>query len=362
MEKMSKIFNFIKENALVLMLFCSIIIGAAYMYAFTDISTQMYDALMANNILAESGSGKIYEIELEETEPLVEETTKTETEESEAAVGDEPKVEVEETEPETVAEDTTSENVQELPAIDNVTPVSDLPVVATPNFIAYEPIEVDSRYYTDVGRIPLSMNANYKTVSKDFFSDACFIGDSRGVGICDYSGWENADFFCDNGFCAYDYAKGRTVKRQGTREKYTVEQIMDRRQYNLIYIMIGTNDLGYGNTEMFKNEYSDMVNMIRQKQPNAVLYLVGNLHISNSAEINGNHAVMTNRNLNAKNAAIADCADGKKIFYIDFNEIFVDENGYLTPNRTFDGYHLYAEGYIAAVNYIESHVVDRTGR
>ncbi len=120
------------------------------------------------------------------------------------------------------------------------------------DFVIYEPRETNSRYYSDRGRVPLDTLADYTACDDDYFDDACFIGDSRMVGIYDYSGWDNADFFCDNGFCAYNYVGGKTVHFQNEGKKVLLDDAMDRRQYGKIYIMIGTNDCGYGNTDNFK--------------------------------------------------------------------------------------------------------------
>lgn len=232
--------------------------------------------------------------------------------------------------------------------------VYDVPYVP---YVEYTPEEIDSRYFKDLGRIPKSMTAEYMTVDDDYFADSCWIGDSRTVGIADYCGWPDADFYCDNGFCAYEYSIGEQVHLQGKGEKRTIDEAMDLRQYGKVYIMIGVNDTGYGTTETFKQNYSDLLNMIEEKQPNAVIYIVGNMHISEEADAKAKNGVLTNLNINAKNVAASELADGIRTFYIDFNEFFTDDNGFLIADKTFDGYHLYADGYMELISFFKEHAV-----
>lgn len=223
----------------------------------------------------------------------------------------------------------------------------------------YDPISVNSRYYRDVGKIPHTMNADFSSVDETYFDDSCWIGDSRCLGVFDYSGWNNADFYCDNGFCAYSFSKGKSVKLQGTGSKFTVEEAVSQKNYGKIYIMMGINDCGYGTTATFREEYKNMVDVIMEAQPEAIVYLVGNMHISRKAEQAADPEVYTNRNINAKNAAIASCADGINSFYIDFNDLFIDDEGYLIEEKTFDGYHLYAAGYMEMIDYFKEHAIVR---
>lgn len=223
------------------------------------------------------------------------------------------------------------------------------------NYVTYKAKEVDSRYYSDAGRIALDTPADYINVDDTYFDDACFIGDSRMVGIFDYSGWDNADFYCDNGYCVYSYQTGKTVCCQNNGKKYTLEDAMKRKSYGKIYIMIGTNDSGYGNTESFQENYSLMLDMIREKQPEATIFLVSNLRISAKAEKEDKTGVYNNININDKNVAISELADGDKVFFFDCNIPFVDKKGYLIQDYTFDGFHLYAQQYVELTELFKAH-------
>lgn len=223
------------------------------------------------------------------------------------------------------------------------------------NFITYVPTQVDSKYYSDPGKIALTTDYDYSTVDDSYFDDAAFIGDSRTLGLNDYSGWTNADFFCENGFCTYLWKKGTEVTYQKTHRKMTLEDAVSLRKYGKIYLMIGMNDCGYGTTEDFRGRLQDMIAMIEDRQPDAVIYLMANLHIS-KAKSDGD-AIFNNTDINDKNVVIGECADGVRTFYLDYNGLYTDDSGFLKQELTFDGVHLYAKYYQPWLDYIRSHAV-----
>lgn len=223
------------------------------------------------------------------------------------------------------------------------------------NCVVYDPADIDSRYYKDCGKIALDTPADYVTVEDDYFDDACFVGDSRMVGIFDYAGWDKADFYCDNGYCLYNYMGGKNVICQNNNKKYKLEDAIKRKKYGKVYIMMGTNDCGYGTTESFKESYSEMLEMIKTQLPDAVIFTVSNMRISKDAEKNDKTGVYKNLNINDKNTAIAELADGERVFYFDINAPFVDKDGYLIDEYTFDGFHVYAKQYTEMAEIFKAH-------
>lgn len=225
---------------------------------------------------------------------------------------------------------------------------------AVTNFISYEPVPTDSPYYSDPGCYALTTAADFVSVDNDYFANSCWIGDSRTIGIYDYSGWENVDFYCENGYCAYYFTKEKELICQNTREKMTLQNALSLKSYGKVYIMLGINDCGYGNTEKFQERYRSLIAYIRETQPNAIIYLCANLRVSESKE----DEVINNIDINDKNVAIAQLADGVYTYYLDYNSLFVDENGYLRAEVSFDGAHLYAEYYKQLAQYFMEHAVE----
>lgn len=224
-------------------------------------------------------------------------------------------------------------------------------------FVEYTPIETNSRYYTDAGKVALTTTYDYVLENDSYFNDAVFLGDSRTLGISDYAGLEGADFFCDNGMTIYKLLEDRGVTWQRTGEKVDLKKVLQENHYGKIYIMLGMNELGYGDTTMYLKQYLKVIRQLREWQPEAVIYVMANLHVSR--EKNNMESEFNNININDKNVASARLADGRNVFYLDCNPIFTDEEGYLRAELTFDGVHLYAQHYDKWREFLMEHGVEK---
>lgn len=165
-------------------------------------------------------------------------------------------------------------------------------------------------------------------------ADALFIGDSRTVGISLYAKLE-ADFFAVTSLnTSTALSKSAEVKGFGST---TLENLLKNRKYGKIYLMLGINEIG-SKPEALMGRYNKVVSLIRSSQPDAALFIMGNMHVSASHRID-------NGAINTFNALCAQLADNKKTFYLDINTVFDDANGALASSRTSDGVHLYSKDY-----------------
>jgi lysophospholipase L1-like esterase len=120
--------------------------------------------------------------------------------------------------------------------------------------------------------------------------------------------------------------------------------------------MLGMNDVGYGNTDSYLDNYRNVVEQIEEWQPGVIIYIMANLHISR--EKNNPDTEFNNININDKNAAAAELANGRDVFYLDCNPLFTDEDGFLKEDLTFDGVHLYAQCYDTWKQFLLEHCVE----
>ena len=170
-------------------------------------------------------------------------------------------------------------------------------------------------------------------------SNALFIGDSRTVGLMEYSGLES-DFFASVGMSVYNVEDEEvSVPNVG---KVTLDQLLSNREYDTIYLMLGINELGY-DMDQTVNVYGKLVEDISKSQPNAKIMIQANLHVTQ--EKSRNHDYITNERIDEFNDKTAGLADGKNIFYLDENPEYDDEDGAMSPEVTSDGAHLYAKYY-----------------
>lgn len=183
-------------------------------------------------------------------------------------------------------------------------------------------------------------NNNKESVTKDYFDDALFIGDSRTVGIMEYGNLNNATFFANNGLSVYNVRE--KVVSSPKIGKLTLDELLTNKKFSKIYIMLGINELGYDLNQNIE-KYSNLIEYIMKKQPDSIIYIEANLHVTNKKS--STDKIFNNKNIDLFNNSIKKLADNKKIFYIDINEKFNDGKGNLAAEYTSDQVHIYAKYY-----------------
>lgn len=206
----------------------------------------------------------------------------------------------------------------------------------------------DTEYNTDTEGIFAKNGIYFKLgpVDQTYFSDALFIGDSRTVGLCEYGGLKgNAEFLAKESINVYNILDKELHFTDNDADSWddTVENILSERTYGKIYVALGVNELGIGNTYMYYEKYRELLELIREKQPDALIYIQGIMHVSyekSSSDSCRNNTVIWQRNY-----AISTLANGRDIYYIDMNPYVCDASGDLLPDLSGDGIHLKASAY-----------------
>lgn len=180
----------------------------------------------------------------------------------------------------------------------------------------------------------------FQQVEDDYFSDALFIGDSRIVGVCEYAGIRNATFYAKTSMTIYKMMDSRV---ETTKDVRTVREGLRTHRFRKIYLMVGLNEIGVGNTDYFINAYREVVQEIRELQPDALIYIQGIMHVSGRLDRKG--GVFNNETINRRNEALAALAEEMQAVYLDVNEAYDDEYGNLPASFTADDVHLKANHY-----------------
>lgn len=202
--------------------------------------------------------------------------------------------------------------------------------------------ETDSCFEASTSTIETSTTEDITTQPKGDISmdDALFIGDSRTVGLMEYAGIDGANYFCTVGMSVYNiHKKPVSVPNVG---KVTLTELLNGKKYGKIYIMLGVNEVGYEFSSTVE-KYRELIEFIKDKQSNAVIFIQANLHVSKSRS--DRDKVVNNTAINGLNAELAKLADGKSKFYLDANILFDDKTGALSSDKSEDSTHLYAKYY-----------------
>lgn len=195
--------------------------------------------------------------------------------------------------------------------------------------------------------------------SREWFSDAVFIGDSRTDGLRLYGGIEGADFLEGTGLMVFevDDPEKKVVRIGG--EKYTVLEALALKEYGKVYVMLGMNELGYGDDEAFIEAYREMIRRIREIQPDAVLYMQNLVRINpEKAAANDQPYYVKNETIDRYNGYLEDLAQEERAVLLDVNGALVDEEGILPADCSTDGVHFTRAYYARWRDYLLTHRAD----
>ena len=115
-------------------------------------------------------------------------------------------------------------------------------------------------------------------VEDDWFSDAVFLGDSRSDGLRLYSGIRGADFLAYKSLMVFQVTgtggvDAKAIPKNGVGDKKTALAWLEEKQYGKVYVMFGINELGYGDDQAFQDAFALLIDEIRVRQPEAVIYI-----------------------------------------------------------------------------------------
>ena len=192
----------------------------------------------------------------------------------------------------------------------------------------------------------------FMQVEDDYFEDALFLGDSRVVGLCLYSGMENCTFYAKTSLTIFKLMESAPE----TADVESVRQGLMDNQFNKIYIQVGINEIGTGDVYYFINQYQAVIDEIRVLQPDAIIYINSILHVT--AAKCREPGCINNENINARNEALAALADNEYIFYLDVNPILDDKDGNLNSELSWDEVHLTANSYPLWYQFLKDHAVN----
>lgn len=180
-----------------------------------------------------------------------------------------------------------------------------------------------------------------------YFDDALFIGDSRTVGLSEYGNLGQAEVLANSGMSVYKIKEASFPLKNG--EKVKLEELLADRKFGKIYVMLGINELGYDFGQTVK-KYQEVVKLLQDTQPEAIIFLQANLHISK--EKSDTSPYYNNENINRFNQAVSEMADGESIFYLDVNPLFDDAQGCLASEYTTDHTHILGKYYSTWVEWL----------
>ena len=196
--------------------------------------------------------------------------------------------------------------------------------------------------------VPLQLEAD-----DEFFSDAVFIGNSLMDGFRLFSGLETCTYYAVTSMTVVGIDSSMSITLDNGYAG-TIMQGLAQRPFDKIYIELGVNEIGY-DTAYFKELYGNMLDDMRELQPDADIYIMSLTPISQHRS--STDSTFNMNRVNAYNEVLYQLAEEKECLYLNLCEALGDESGYLPSNVTSDGIHFSADHYKVWLNYVKTHYV-----
>ncbi len=193
-----------------------------------------------------------------------------------------------------------------------------------------------------------------EAVGTDWFSDAVFIGNSLEQGFMLYAGLKTADKFAVQSITVANIGTDRVINAGGGNF-ITILDAMARKSYRKVFVMLGINELSWASKETFYSKYADLIDKIRELEPEAELYLQSMTPVTKRQS--DASTTFTNPRIHEYNEVIRQLAEDKEAHYLYVFDAFADEEGCLPPGSSDDGIHPYPKYYPQWLVYLETHSV-----
>ncbi|WDV45492.1 GDSL-type esterase/lipase family protein [Clostridiaceae bacterium M8S5] len=212
----------------------------------------------------------------------------------------------------------------------------------------------------------LKNNGNYdyskkvslnNSVDDSYFEKTLFIGNSRTEGLFLYSSPKGATFYTHEGLLVSNALTKKIIRSKGKKTKISISNALsaNKNRFENIYVMFGTNELGWIYTSTFIDRYKQLINELKKYNPKANIYIQSILPVT-SKKSNSNK-IYTNQNIIKFNCEILKMCKDINAYYLDTFESVANSKGVLPDEASVDGVHLIKKYTDLWLDYIKTHTV-----
>lgn len=180
---------------------------------------------------------------------------------------------------------------------------------------------------------------------KDYFEDALFIGDSISTGISLYGFLDSENVFATQGLAP------STVLTTEIDGKTFSDKIASFKP-DKIFIMLGTNSVGYADAEYLVESMETLISDITSTCKSKV-YVLSIPPVTKDAEADQSN-YLTIEAINEYNKKLKEVVNGTSAEFIDFNAVLSDADGYFNEDYAeMDGIHFMGSTYEVMLSYLQ---------
>ncbi len=189
-------------------------------------------------------------------------------------------------------------------------------------------------------------------VEDDYFADAVMFGDSLTYA---HSAFSSLPFK----FISKSAVNTITVHTETVESGRTViGELLATEGINKYYLMLGINEVSYRAHDSYINDYARIIDMIREKNPDAIIYIQSIMPIERSVEARA----IYKHQIDSANTALMELAVQKDCYYLAVNTVIAEADGYLRDGAAQDGVHFDKKDHDKWEEYLKTHAVGKTGR
>ena len=207
-----------------------------------------------------------------------------------------------------------------------------------------------------IGSAEVSVTAEYgeplpesEAVEDDWFSNTAFIGHSLIQGFAGYSGLTTPDYYYLSGASVETLLYSQEVTTPNGTGK--LKSALSGQDYERVYLMMGINEIA-GDLTVLKADYLELVDLVRETNPNAELYVISVLPVTSKKDAGGDFTI---ERITRYNDMLMELCAEEKCWYVDLYSCFADEDGYLPSSASTDGIHLKQDQYGEMLEYLRTH-------
>lgn len=194
-------------------------------------------------------------------------------------------------------------------------------------------------------------------VGDDYFDDAVFIGNSLIVGL-QRTVPLNARYFASIGLNVSQVFTKELIPMTSGKTA-TISDALGTVEFSKVYLMFGINELGWGSIASFISYYGQIIDRVREVNPDALIYVQSILPINEEkwAKSRDFQSCINNYAVATFNQKIVEMCVEKDVAFVNVGEVLTDETGNLYPDATSDGIHIGGIFSTRWVEYLKTHTV-----
>lgn len=133
----------------------------------------------------------------------------------------------------------------------------------------------------------------------------------------------------------------------------TIYDVMEQSQKKNIYLLIGINEIGFKSFEKWRSVLNELVETYQLAHPDKNIYLIGSYNVSKSYQMKKDELIEKVAQLNE---AIFEVAKNRYVYFLNLNDVFLGEDGFVDKTYVRDGIHFTKEGAQLFKEYLKTHV------